>query len=168
MKRHFITVAILLLLAVPASGQGWSMTAWFIQTIAIQANRLDLIKAAQPDPPVRGAIDQVWLWTASTNELMLGINGWGFECGQFDIHAVDVRLNVYITDGTTLIQRHSRPDVAGNSGLSAWCPSIPLYSGIHMDVPLGQLLPGTYYLRLRLWTANGESYETNITPISVQ
>jgi len=55
--RRLAIIAALLLLAVPVSGQGWSMTTWFVQTIAIQHNRLDRIKAHQP------CYTGSWSWT---------------------------------------------------------------------------------------------------------
>ena len=173
MRRLVIALACVLVLAVPAFGQGWSMTVWFQQTIALQSSRLDAVKAAQNadaiDPNMRGYVDQAWQWTdAATNMSYLHIEGWGFECGQLNLHAVDVRLNGYLVDGTPLVQRYPRGDVIGNSGLSAWCPNyIPVYSGVVMDVPLGQLLPGTYYVRLRLWNVDGHSIETNHVPVTV-
>lgn len=36
-----------------------------------------------------------------------------------------------------------------------------------MDFPVGQLLPGTYYVRLRLWNVHGHSYETNAIPVPI-
>jgi hypothetical protein len=173
MKRIALVLSCLVALAVPAAGQGWSMTAWFQQTIALQASRLDLIKSAQDlaaiDPNMRGYIDQAWQWQdASTNATYLHLEGWGFECGQSDLHAVDVRLNGYMVDGTTLVRRYPRSDVVSHMGLSSWCPSgIPLYGGVVMDVPLGQLLPGWYYVRLRLWNRDGHSIESNTIPVVV-
>lgn len=162
--RHLVLAFLAVFaLALPASGQGWSMTVWFQQTIAVQAARLDLIKAAQGDPPLRGYIDAVWTQTnPTTNETELRVQGWGFECAAYDLTALDLRLNAFIKDITPLIVRYPRSDVASDPDLSSWCPNwIPLYSGLDMTIPLGQLLPGWYDIRLRLWDAAGHSYTTN-------
>lgn len=138
------------------------MTVWFQQTIAVQQERLARVKAAQPDPPLRGYIDAAWQTIdPSTNESQLRIQGWGFECGAFDINALDLRLNGFVKDVTALVVRYPRGDVLGDPGLSAWCPNwIPLYSGLDMTIPT-QILPGWYDIRLRLWTADGQSHTTN-------
>jgi hypothetical protein len=143
------------------------MTVWFQQTIALQSHRLDLIKSAQDaagiDPNMRGYIDVAW---DSGDSLV--ISGWAFECGATDLLAVDVRLNAYMIDGTPYLTHGYRPDVLADAGLNGWCPAgIPGLAGVALDVPIGHLLPGLYYVRLRLWNADGHNYETNSYPVSV-
>ena len=165
MKRLGWTIAVLLVLLVlmvPLDGQGWSMTGWWQRTIALQAERIDRATAVQgPDTNMRGYIDQTWFFRSAANEDILGINGWGFACGESELAAVDVMLNGLLVDGLELMSRHDRPDVFIHPGIAGWCPQLPYESGMHMEVPLGQLLPGGWLLRWRLWNAAGHSFTTD-------
>lgn len=157
-------VALVLVASPLVSGQSWSMTQWFQQTIATQALRLAEVKAAQGDPPMRGYIDLAWTQQNPTTwDTELRLQGWMFECGRADLHGVDLHLNGFVRQLVPAsIPRYPRGDVAGDPGLSAWCPAgIPVYSGFDLTVPLG-ILPGWYNVSLKGWTQDGQSFETNV------
>lgn len=155
-------VALVLLASPLTSAQGWPMTVWFQQTIAIQAQRLAEVKAAQSDPPVRGYIDLYWTERNPTTwETELRLQGWMFRCGA-QLHAIDLHLNGFVrTIAPSEMTTYPRGDVVANPGITAWCPSgIPVYSGFDIRVPLG-ILPSWYNVRLKGWTDDGQHYETN-------
>lgn len=162
MRRLALALLLVLVGAVVASAQSyWSMTQWFQHTIATQAARLDLTANAV-SAPVRGALDAAWVGqNPVTWENELHVIGWGFECGQLDLSAVDIRLNGFVRDATSIISRGPRGDVIADPGLSGWCPSIPLYSGLYATVPLGSMHGGTYTVAFRLWTDDGQHWTTN-------
>jgi hypothetical protein len=175
MTRLRISVALVivgLFASVALSGQGsWSMTQWFQHTISTQAARLDLVKSAQAgvDPNMRVYIDQAWTYRDQVApwETHLFVDGWGFECGEANLAAVDLRLNGFVLDATAFVHRHLRADVNADPGLSGWCQNIPVQAGLTLDVPVS-ILPGGYYVRLRTWNDRGESYESNSMWVWIQ
>jgi len=162
MRPLVVALALALTAAVAVSAQTyWSMTQWFQHTIATQAARLDLT-ANNVAAPIRGYLDQAWVaQNPTTWENELHVMGWGFECGQIDLSAVDIRINGFVRDATSIISRGPRGDVVADPGLNAWCPTgFPVYSGFDITVPLG-ILPSTYGVRLKGWTDDGQHFETN-------
>ena len=165
-------VALFVLTTPMASAQhGWSMTTWFTQSIAVQRDRLALVTAAQPDPPLRAYLDAAYVYSEGDApwRTFVRLEGWAFACGGGAFEAVDVLLNGFTKDGTEVQTfHHARPDVAANPGLAAWCPGgIPADSGIVGDIDVSSLYGGTYYIRLRVWDASGRSYETNAIAVTL-
>jgi len=165
-RMGWIVAALFAAVAVTGA-QGWSMTVWFQQTIAVQNARLELMQAAQTeDPMLRGYLDVALQETLPTNEPALHLQGWAFECiggiGDKDVYAVDLRLNAFRKDVTSYVTRYPRADIPQDAGLSSWCPVfIPADTGLDMVVPIGQLLPGWYTVALEFWTSDGRSLKTN-------